>query len=102
MSIIVIYHAMSLIVLYQLLPSVGFHCPSVIKKNTFKSSCLKPLCKLNQTWLLWSFSGPLSKLYKCHFQQFFSYMYIEVVSLIGGGNRRKPATCRKSLTNFIT
>ena len=32
MSIIVIYHAMSLIVLYQLLPSVGFHCPSVIKK----------------------------------------------------------------------
>jgi hypothetical protein len=24
------------------------------------------------------------------------------VSLIGGGNRRKPLTCRMSLTNFIT
>jgi hypothetical protein len=38
-----------------------------------------------------------------HFQQNFSY--IAVVSLIGGGNRRtrrKPPTCRKSPTNFIT
>jgi len=25
-----------------------------------------------------------------------------MVSFIGGGNRRKPPTCRKSLTNFIT
>ena len=36
-------------------------------------------------------------------QQYFSY--IEAVSFIGGGNRsimRKPPTCRKSLTNFIT
>jgi len=24
------------------------------------------------------------------------------VSFIGGGNRREPPTCRKSLTNFIT
>ena len=40
---------------------------------------------------------------KRHFQQYFSY--IVVVSFIGGGNwrnRRKPLTCRKSLTNFIT
>jgi hypothetical protein len=32
-------------------------------------------------------------------------MYIAAVSFIGGGNcsnRRKPPTCRKSLTNFIT
>jgi hypothetical protein len=39
----------------------------------------------------------------CHFQQYFSY--IVAVSFIGGGNRsiqRKPQTCRKSLTNFIT
>jgi hypothetical protein len=39
----------------------------------------------------------------CHFQQYFSY--IVVVSFIGVGNlstRRKPMTCRKSLTNFIT
>jgi len=33
------------------------------------------------------------------------FSYIVVVSFIGGGNRitrRKPTTCRKSLTNFIT
>jgi hypothetical protein len=38
-----------------------------------------------------------------HFQQYFSY--IVAVSFIGGRNRntrRKPPTCRKSLTNFIT
>jgi hypothetical protein len=38
-----------------------------------------------------------------HFHQYFSY--IVSVSFIGGGNqtsRRKPPTCRKSLTNFIT
>ena len=35
-----------------------------------------------------------------HFQQYFSY--IVVVSFIGGGNRRKPPTCLKTLTNFIT
>ena len=37
----------------------------------------------------------------CHFQQYFSY--IMVVSFIGQGiqsTRRKPLTCRKSLTNF--
>jgi len=36
-------------------------------------------------------------------QQYFSY--IGAVSFIGGGSlcaRRKPPTCRKSLTNFIT
>ena len=42
---------------------------------------------------------------KRHFQQYFSY--IVAVSFIGGGNRhgstsRKPPTCRKSLSNFIT
>jgi len=37
-----------------------------------------------------------------HFQQHFSYIQIVVVSLTSGGNRRKPRTCRKSLTNFIT
>jgi len=38
-----------------------------------------------------------------HFQQYFRY--IVAISFIGGGNRRtmrKPSTCRKSLTNFIT
>jgi ribosomal protein L19 len=35
-----------------------------------------------------------------HFQQYFSY--IVAVSVIGGGNWRKPSTCRKPLTNFIT
>jgi hypothetical protein len=36
-------------------------------------------------------------------QQYFSYMV--AVSFIGGGNQRtwrKPPTCHKSLTNFIT
>ena len=40
---------------------------------------------------------------KRHFQQYFSY--IVAVNFIGGGNRntqKKPPTCRKSLTNFIT
>ena len=38
-----------------------------------------------------------------HSQQYFSY-FVEV-SFIGGGNRgtrRKPQSCCKSLTNFIT
>jgi hypothetical protein len=35
---------------------------------------------------------------KQHFQQYFSY--IVAVSFIGGGTRRKPLTCRKSLTNL--
>jgi hypothetical protein len=35
---------------------------------------------------------------KHHFQQYCSYMV--VVSFTGGGNWRKPPTCRKSLTNF--
>ena len=38
-----------------------------------------------------------------HFQQYLSY--IVAVSFIDGGTwstRRKPPTCRKSLTNFIT
>jgi hypothetical protein len=38
-----------------------------------------------------------------HIQQYVSY--IVAVSFIGEGNqstRRKPLTCRKSLTNFIT
>jgi hypothetical protein len=42
---------------------------------------------------------PLSTI----FQQYFSY--IMAVSFIGGGNlstRRKPLTCRKLLTSFIT
>ena len=39
----------------------------------------------------------------CHFQQYLDY--IVTVSFIGGENqstRRKPLTCHKSLTNFIT
>jgi hypothetical protein len=37
---------------------------------------------------------------KRHFQQYLSY--IVTVSFIGVGNQRKPPTCRKTLTNFIT
>jgi hypothetical protein len=47
--------------------------------------------------------APESNGVQRHFQQNFSY--IVAVSFIGGGNwstQRKPLTCRKSLTNFIT
>ena len=30
------------------------------------------------------------------------FLYIVVVSFIGGGNFSRPLTCRKSMTNFIT
>jgi hypothetical protein len=33
---------------------------------------------------------------------FNNILVIVVVSFIGGGNWRKPLTCRKSLTSFIT
>ena len=50
------------------------------------------------------FIGQIYGVYH-HFQQYISYNYIVEVSFIGGGNRstqRKPPTCYKSLTNFIT
>jgi len=31
-----------------------------------------------------------------------NFSYIVVVSFISGGNRSKPLTCSKSLTNFFT
>jgi hypothetical protein len=54
---------------------------------------------LNTNCIWISFDGSLY----CPFQQYFSY--IVAVSFIGGGNWRswrKPQTCRKPLTNFIT
>jgi len=39
------------------------------------------------------------------FNVIFNFSYIVEVSFIGGGNRltrRKPPTCSKSLTNYIT
>jgi hypothetical protein len=55
--------------------------------------------------VMWFLKGSMGYGYgvKRPFQQYFSY--IVVVSFIGGGNRstrRKPQTCRKSLTNSIT
>ena len=49
-------------------------------------------------WLVYLF-----KVFNATFNNIFSY--IVAVSLIGEGNQstqRKPPTCRKSLTNFIT
>jgi hypothetical protein len=37
----------------------------------------------------------------CYFQQYFGYI-VAVRFIYGGGNRRKPQICCKSLTNFIT
>jgi hypothetical protein len=47
--------------------------------------------------------GILVSVFNKEFQQYFSY--IMTISFIGGGNQstqRKPPTCHKSLTNFIT
>ena len=69
----------------------------------------KAPCALNYVLILkeWSFRYHVFNGQDCsvkrHLQQYFSYFV--TVSFIGGGNRssrRKPPTCRKSLTNFIT
>jgi hypothetical protein len=39
---------------------------------------------------------------KRHFQQYFSYIVVVGYSGRHRGTRRKPLTCRKSLTNLIT
>ena len=47
--------------------------------------------------------GILVSVFSKEFQQYFSY--IMTISFIGGGNQstqRKPPTCHKSLTHFIT
>jgi len=54
-------------------------------------------------WLLVAHRKQRHDKKKRNFQQYFSYTV--VVTFIGGWNRnipRKPPTCRKSLTNFIT
>jgi hypothetical protein len=59
----------------------------------------------------WGISCEKSRFYakKSYFFQFFHFLqyfrYIVVVNFMVGGNRstrRKPQTCHKSLTNFIT
>jgi hypothetical protein len=62
------------------------------------NDCKKKIKKIDKVWLGLVWIGV-----KRHFQQYFSY--IVVVKFIGGGNwstRRKPQTCRKSLTNVST
>jgi len=44
-------------------------------------------------------------VFNATFNNILVTLYIVEVSFVGGGNRntrRKPPTCRKSLTNFIT
>jgi hypothetical protein len=61
---------------------------------------------LNYCYFVHLLLNTIRKLYILlwhHFLQYFSY--IVAVSFIGGGNQstqRKPPTCHKSLTNFIT
>jgi len=63
------------------------------------SDLLKMLCEKNIS--KWMFVCLLDDVQR-NFQQYFSY--IVAVSFIGGNRstRRKPPTCHKSLTNFIT
>jgi hypothetical protein len=63
------------------------------------SITLSTICYLYIIWLV----GLFVIWCLTHFQQYFSY--VVEVSFIDGRNRRtrrKPLTCRKSLTNFIT
>ena len=63
-----------------------------------KTYMFKSIGSFNHRLFVYLFDGALR-----HFQQYFRY--IVAVSFIGGGNRstrRKPTTCRKSLTTFIT
>jgi len=60
-------------------------------------------CSIWLSWMVYSYS--YGNGVWCHFQQYFSYNVYRGVSFIGRGNRstrRKPPTCRKSLTNCIT
>ena len=74
---------------------------SVIVPNQLKSARVKSLLKTqrNRCWFVWLM---VFNATQCS-QQYFGY--IVAVRSIGEGNmstRRKPQTCRKSLTNFIT
>jgi hypothetical protein len=79
--------------------------PRLLSKTTFWSQFHPSWYFCQQIGVeidLQSISIYLSK-FRCHFQQYFSN--IVAVSFLGGGNQstgRKPSTCRKSLTNFIT
>ena len=77
---------------YRPLTQVNFF--AILFMNKFKNLTNVVIGKLG--WLgLWCLM-PLSKKY---------FSYIAAVSFIGGGSRstrRKPTTCHKSLTNYIT
>jgi hypothetical protein len=65
----------------------------MVKHKEYTSSNLQitPITSIMVGWFM---------VFNATFQQYFSY--IVAVSFIGGGNWRKPPTCRKSWTNFIT
>jgi len=55
---------------------------------------LTPIYRFPYPCCVWGYGA------KRHFQRYFRY--IVAVGFIGGGNRRKSPTCRKSLPIFIT
>jgi hypothetical protein len=83
-------------------PNVSY-CHHVVRRKLLKKS--SPLKVLNQ-WKPESSLGCLGKPEKTtNLPQITDNLYIVVASFIGGGFRstwRKPLTCCKSLTNFIT
>ena len=75
--------------------------PLSIGTLTLRDTCFSSLKQQFRNRCIWNEAGGYGA--ELCFQKCFSY--IVAVGFIGGGNwntRRKPPTCHKSLTNFIT
>jgi hypothetical protein len=88
------------------------YCTTLLKYpgNETERTTFKFATKENKQILL-HLSKKFNSLFNCFsfgfmvFNAIFNNIYIVAIHFIGGGNqstRRKPLTCRKSLTNFIT
>jgi hypothetical protein len=76
-----------------------------VKKKKYYNEKQKSM-KDNKDWLIYTLQRQKNSVNRsglwCLMPLSTIFQYIMVVSFIGGGNRRKATTCRKSLTNFIT